>query len=126
MLASGRAVDPVSGAPVSFSGLADDWYGQCWSLLEESDAMWRIYSPKASDEAIKVKTTIRKLFANLTAAKTPAARPVAGAIRAAVRLRNRCFEELGIWAARARYRGEELDTRPKSRRRRSIDGIASG
>lgn len=39
------------------------FYGQCWSLIEESDAMWRIYS---SDKmGIKVKTTIRKLFNSL-------------------------------------------------------------
>lgn len=39
------------------------FYGQCWSLIEESDAMWRIYS---SDKmGIKVKTTIRKLFDSL-------------------------------------------------------------
>lgn len=35
-------------------------YGQCWTLKEESDAMWRIYS--SDKKGIKVKTTIRKLF----------------------------------------------------------------
>jgi hypothetical protein len=39
------------------------YYGQCWSLIEESDAMWRIYSHDKS--GIKVKTTIRKLFSSL-------------------------------------------------------------
>lgn len=35
-------------------------YGQSWSLTEESDAMWRIYSPQKT--SVRVKTTIKKLF----------------------------------------------------------------
>lgn len=41
----------------------DDYYGQCWSLQKESDAMWRIYSPEK--DGVKVKTTIRKLIQSL-------------------------------------------------------------
>lgn len=41
----------------------ENFYGQCWSLTKESDAMWRIYSPKK--EGVKVQSTIRKLFAPL-------------------------------------------------------------
>jgi hypothetical protein len=41
-----------------------DFYGQCWSRLEESDAMWRIYSPEKN--GVKVKTTIGKLLESLT------------------------------------------------------------
>lgn len=41
-------------------GFRDNYYGQCWSLTIESDAMWRIYSPEK--DGVKVKTTIRKLF----------------------------------------------------------------
>src|SRR5690554_3254814 len=41
-------------------GFRDNYYGQCWSLTVESDAMWRIYSP--DKDGVKVKTTIRKLF----------------------------------------------------------------
>lgn len=41
----------------------ENYYGQCWSLTKESDAMWRIYSPKK--DGLKVKTTIRKLFTPL-------------------------------------------------------------
>lgn len=44
-------------------------YGQSWTLLEESDAMWRIYSkldrtaPNYLEEtAIRIKTTVGKLF----------------------------------------------------------------
>jgi hypothetical protein len=39
------------------------FYGQCWSLIDESDAMWRIYSHDKM--GIKVKTTIRKLIDSL-------------------------------------------------------------
>lgn len=38
-------------------------YAQCWSLLEESDAMWRIYSKNKM--GVKIKTTIRKLYNSL-------------------------------------------------------------
>ena len=41
----------------------DNYYGQCWSLTRESDAMWRIYSQ--NKDGVKVKTTIRKLFTPL-------------------------------------------------------------
>lgn len=41
-------------------GFRDNYYGQCWSLQKESDAMWRIYSP--DKQGVRVKTTIRKLF----------------------------------------------------------------
>lgn len=36
------------------------FYGQCWTLKKESDALWRIYAP--DENGIKVQTTIRKLF----------------------------------------------------------------
>lgn len=41
-----------------YSG-SSELFGQCWTLKEESDAMWRIYSPTKS--GIKVGTTINKL-----------------------------------------------------------------
>ncbi|WP_047790344.1 hypothetical protein [Tenacibaculum mesophilum] len=51
------------------------YYGQCWSLKKESDAMWRIYSQHIKDSktkeliidniGIKVKSTIRKIFEDL-------------------------------------------------------------
>lgn len=53
------AIKP-NGRRVSLKGLADSWYGQCWTYNEESDALWRIYSPEK--DGIKVSTTIRKLF----------------------------------------------------------------
>jgi hypothetical protein len=41
-------------------GSRNSYFGQCWSLTKESDAMWRIYSPLK--DGVKVKTTMRKLF----------------------------------------------------------------
>lgn len=42
---------------------SQDFVGQCWSLTEENDAMWRIYSSKKG--GVKIKTTIRKLLITL-------------------------------------------------------------
>lgn len=53
-------VEDSSGQKISTEGLAEDWYGQCWTLNEDTDAMWRIYSH--DKDGIKVRTTIRKLF----------------------------------------------------------------
>jgi len=64
--------DPESEGKISLKNLAADWYGQCWTTLPESDAMWRIYSGdpnKAGADpnklGVKVKTMARKLFDNL-------------------------------------------------------------
>ncbi len=35
-------------------------YGQCWSLNEDSDAMWRIYS--SDKEGVRIKTSIIKMI----------------------------------------------------------------
>jgi len=43
---------------------SDYYYGQCWSFIEDSDAMWRIYS--SDKQSIRIKTTIRKLFDSVT------------------------------------------------------------
>lgn len=56
------AVD-VNGDIVSLEKIANSWYGQCWTYNKESDAMWRIYSPKK--DGVRVSTTIRKLFSNI-------------------------------------------------------------
>lgn len=47
------------GTVARLDDLARSWYGLCWTLNADSDAMWRIYSPKK--DGIRVKTTIRKL-----------------------------------------------------------------
>lgn len=55
--------------PVSLEVLERQWYGQCWTYNEDSDALWRIYSP--NKDGIKVRTTIRKLFDNLKKSPGP-------------------------------------------------------
>ena len=48
------------GEKISIENIAEDWYGQCWTLNADTDAMWRIYSH--DKDGIKIRTTIRKLF----------------------------------------------------------------
>jgi hypothetical protein len=60
------------GPLIPLKNLATDWYGQCWSLREESDAMWRIYCPEPFGRAgVEVSTTIGELFDTFKAAKSP-------------------------------------------------------
>lgn len=42
-------------------------YGQCWSLNEDSDAMWRIYS--RDKEGVRIKTSIIKMIKALDQAR---------------------------------------------------------
>jgi Protein of unknown function (DUF2971) len=53
------AVDEA-GNLVMLDDVHKDFYGQCWTLQEESDALWRIYSPTKG--GVCIATTIRKLF----------------------------------------------------------------
>ena len=67
-----EVIDDVSGSAIPLTNLAEDWYGQCWSLHDETDAMWRIYSPDPiAKTGVKVRSTIRRLFDNLKRAATP-------------------------------------------------------
>jgi hypothetical protein len=51
----------TNGQTVSFDSIREKFYGQCWTLnTEETDALWRIYSP--NKDGVRVKTTLRKLF----------------------------------------------------------------
>lgn len=52
------------GTIVSF-GFNNDFYGQCWTKLTSSDALWRIYSPDKT--SVRVRTTVRKLLTTLQA-----------------------------------------------------------
>ncbi|ASL40921.1 MULTISPECIES: DUF2971 domain-containing protein [Acetobacter] len=45
---------------VDISDISKSWYGQCWTTVAESDAMWRIYSP--NKDGVCVGTTVGKLF----------------------------------------------------------------
>lgn len=44
-------------------GFKENLYGQCWTKTRESDAMWRIYSPKK--KGVRIMTTPRKLLTAL-------------------------------------------------------------
>lgn len=50
-----------NGRKLDMTDVRRSVYGQCWTLNEESDAMWRIYEP-GKGEGVKVKTTARSLF----------------------------------------------------------------
>ena len=52
------------GNTASYIAVKDGFFGQCWSVSKESDAMWRIYSPNKS--GVKVKTSIGKLLKSLS------------------------------------------------------------
>jgi hypothetical protein len=45
---------------VGLTGVFKNFYGQCWTLNPESDAMWRIYSP--SKDGARVRTTVGRLL----------------------------------------------------------------
>jgi hypothetical protein len=45
--------------PVGLMGLAKDWFGQCWSMIDESDALWRIYNPDGA--SVRIQTTAKDL-----------------------------------------------------------------
>jgi hypothetical protein len=53
-------VQTDSGEVGSLKPIHDGWYGQCWTMHRDSDAMWRIYS--WNKRGVRVSTTIRKLF----------------------------------------------------------------
>jgi len=50
----------LGNLPISYRGFLPCFYGQCWSLLKETDALWRIYSPEKT--GVRIKTTIYKLL----------------------------------------------------------------
>lgn len=50
----------ANGELGSLQSIKDSWYGQCWTTNEDTDAMWRIYSP--NKDGVRVSTTVGKLF----------------------------------------------------------------
>lgn len=52
------------GHPISFQPVRDSWYGQCWTIKEECDGMWRA-NTRDNSRAVKVKTTVGRLFESL-------------------------------------------------------------
>lgn len=49
-----------NGDKTSLSHFIPSFYGQCWTKLRESDAMWRIYSIK--NLGIRIKSSVNKLL----------------------------------------------------------------
>ncbi len=49
-----------TGEIVNFDQIREKFYGQCWTLKEESDGIWRNYAKNENE--IRVKTTVRELM----------------------------------------------------------------
>lgn len=61
-----------TGEIVDMSLIRDSWYGQCWSFKEECDGLWRTNTSSKCKRAIKVKTTVGKLFRSFYDFSNPA------------------------------------------------------
>ena len=48
----------------SLEGYTKNIYGLCWTLNDENDSTWRIYSP--NKDRVKIKTTINKLYKSVS------------------------------------------------------------
>ena len=53
------------GTPIKVEKQAENVFGQSWTICPETDAMWRIYSPELEYNAIRIKTTVEKLYDTL-------------------------------------------------------------
>ncbi len=72
-------VREANGSAISLQNLAEDWYGQCWTFNEESDALWRIYS--AQNDGIKVAVRLGDLLDDLAQSVThPSLQAFAGRV----------------------------------------------
>lgn len=49
--------------PTGLYGLVKDWFGQCWSTVAESDALWRIYNKDGW--SVRIQSTPRELVTSL-------------------------------------------------------------
>lgn len=47
-----EVMDDVTSSTIPLKNLAVDWYGQCWSMNKDTDAMWRIYSADSFLQAV--------------------------------------------------------------------------
>ena len=39
----------------------NNWFAQCWSMVSESDALWRVFSKNTTQRCVKIKTTVAEL-----------------------------------------------------------------
>jgi hypothetical protein len=53
----------ADGMRGSLRSVRDDWFGQCWTMHPDTDAMWRIYSAgkDLGKTGVRVKSTLAKL-----------------------------------------------------------------
>lgn len=51
----------LNGESIGFN-LTDDFFGQCWTLREECDGLWRNYCGKNLDSGVRIETTAEKLL----------------------------------------------------------------
>lgn len=61
---SKELVDNKTGGKFKIPSLSENLYGQCWSTLHESDAIWRIYS--TDKKGVLVRVEISSLFEHLS------------------------------------------------------------
>ncbi len=89
-----------SGQTVEF-GQRYDFYGQCWTMVGASDAMWRIYS--SDKQSVRIKVRLRTLVESLA--------PVAVGIVLLGKVRYLPTEGLVRWSKRVLRDSEMPDVR---------------
>ena len=57
-----KEVVDIEGRPLkdALASWSQRYYGQCWSMSKDSDAMWRIYSP--DKRSVRIKTKFSKMM----------------------------------------------------------------
>ncbi len=57
-----------NGEIFSIEDQLEEYYGQCWSFTQDSDALWRIYSQ--DKQSIRIKSTFRKIYNLMNSRRT--------------------------------------------------------
>lgn len=55
-----KTIDDCGSILYSMGSDSDELFGQCWTMLEDSDAMWRVYSP--DKQGLMISTRIKNLI----------------------------------------------------------------
>ncbi len=58
----GKVTFKYGKVPMSLYGYTYNFYGECWTMQNENDALWRIYSN--DKRSIRIKSSIRKVIAS--------------------------------------------------------------
>ncbi len=56
----GKVIIKHGAVPISYYGYIYNFYGECWTMQNENDALWRIYSN--DKKSIRIKSSIRKVI----------------------------------------------------------------